>query len=347
MGRDELLPAHDGLARENGRAVVVRMGSLGDVALTTGVLEHWRLSRGVTFTFITKDRFAPLLAHHPAVEETIVVGPQAQGLAWAAWARRLARACEGVPLIDLHGSLRTLVLSSVWRGPTTRSPRYALRRRRYLRRREPAIRSTLLGADVPQRYAMALDRPPPPRAVLRPRVFLMPEEVEGARRILADRGIGAPRVVLHPYATHPLKTWGSRTWIAMARALAAAGWEWIAVGRNAERFLAAVDPRRDLTNETDLRTTCAILACSSALLTGDSGPMHLAEAVGTPVVALFGPTTEEWGFYPRGPRDQIIELPLVCRPCSLHGRTRSRCAHECLAGITPQVVMKRLEALRG
>ena len=59
----------------------------------------------------------------------------------------------------------------------------------------------------------------------------------------------------------------------------------------------------------------------SLLITNDSAPLHLANAVGTKVIALFGSTTKEFGFYPIGENDKIFEVNgLKCRPCSNHGR---------------------------
>ena len=63
---------------------------------------------------------------------------------------------------------------------------------------------------------------------------------------------------------------------------------------------------------------------SALLITNDSAPLHLANAVGTKVIALFGSTTKDFGFYPTGDTDKIFEISgLKCRPCSSHGK------HEC------------------
>jgi lipopolysaccharide heptosyltransferase II len=71
----------------------------------------------------------------------------------------------------------------------------------------------------------------------------------------------------------------------------------------------------NLAGETSVPETAAILQRSSVLVTNDTGPLHLATAVGTPVVAIFGPTNEKkWG--PRGPRDVVITNENCdCRPC--------------------------------
>ena len=84
----------------------------------------------------------------------------------------------------------------------------------------------------------------------------------------------------------------------------------------------------------------------SALVTNDSGLMHLAAAVGTPVVALFGPTVTEFGFAPAGPGHQVLERPLDCRPCSVHGTERCPRGHfRCMKETAPEEVLAALDRL--
>lgn len=177
-----------------------------------------------------------------------------------------------------------------------------------------------------------------------------------------------PLVALHPYSTHPDKAWLPGAWRELAGRLSAAGYAWFVVGRSGGKGNAVaevggadatplsglVEQARlagglaaDFTDRTDLRETCALLAAADVLVTGDSGPMHLAAAVGTPVVALFGPTTREWGFYPEGPRDVVLETGDACRPCSLHGSRR--CAHSgrCMTGIAPDAVFAAVRRVVG
>jgi heptosyltransferase-2 len=83
------------------------------------------------------------------------------------------------------------------------------------------------------------------------------------------------------------------------------------------------------------------------LISNDSAPMHLAVAVGTPVVAIFGATVPEFGFAPRGPHDIVIETKgLKCRPCSIHGGKKCPIkTFECMMAITPEIVVKKAKSL--
>ena len=324
--------------------VVVRLSALGDVALMTGVLEYWRRTYGWTFTVITRQAFAPVLEGHPAVRR--VIGLSREDLALPRQFdvfRDLAEAHAGRRLIDLHGTMRTRLLSALWKGPVSRYAKLGLERRLFLWSKGKLFGERLRRWNVPQRYALAVERVAPPREALLPHVWLSPEEEAGGRRLLEqlpDLSEDRP-VALHPYATHPDKAWKEDHWTELMGRLEDRGVPWIVIGRGKE--MDGIPAARNYTNRTSLRETCALLRECRVLITGDSGPMHLAGAVGTPVLALFGPTTREWGFFPAGPRDRVLEVPLACRPCSLHGKSRCARNHACLYGITPEQVMRALE----
>ena len=133
-----------------------------------------------------------------------------------------------------------------------------------------------------------------------PRIYLTDAERQAAQDLLGPLRTTTRLAALHPYATHPAKEWPRDRWNALIALLDAAGIGWFVIGRNDAPLLPG--RAEDLTSQTDLRTTCALLEQADWLVTGDSGPMHLACAVGTPVTALFGPTARAWGFYPRRSR---------------------------------------------
>ena len=74
--------------------------------------------------------------------------------------------------------------------------------------------------------------------------------------------------------------------------------------------------------------------------------MHMATGVGTPVVALFGPTVRQFGFFPYRGRAEVLERPLDCRPCSVMGGARCPMGHHrCLVDIEPQDVVGAVQRL--
>lgn len=325
--------------------LTVRLSALGDAILTTGVLHYWHIRAGLTFRVLTRPQLAPVFDGHPAVTGMVPVdGDDLRGAAWARFCRALARDMGELPLVDLHGNLRTRLLRLFWPGPTKAYPKFSLTRRLFLATRHPLFAARLGRLNVPQRYCLALESSPVAPELLRPRIFLEREEEALAGETLARLGVRRP-VAIHPYATHPAKTPRADVWRELVRALRSRGNEVVVIGRH-ERPLLPGDPH-DLTNATDLRATAAILSLCRALVTGDSGPMHLATAVGTPVAALFGPTTREWGFYPSGPRDTVRQIPCAKAPCSLHGQDACTLDNACMRDISAAVLLDLLDSLPG
>lgn len=324
--------------------IAFRLGHLGDVVLCAGVLSHLAEKRGWSFAFVTRAEFADVFKYNPHVRETVALDGQKLGAgAFARAGRELASEYKGWGLLDLHGSLRSRALATVWKGPVARYRKLSFERRLFLWSEGRLFGELLRSHSVTQRYLASVETEMPPAGLLLPKIWIADAERESAvAKLDLLYGKGVRPVALHPYATHRLKAWPEGHWKGLVAILEKQGIPWLVIGRGKSFFSGDV---RDLSNATNLRESCAILAECRALVSGDSGPMHLAAAVGTPVVALFGPTTREWGFFPAGPADIVLEKQLPCRPCSLHGRTPCKRGGECLASITPGEVAGAMACL--
>ena len=85
------------------------------------------------------------------------------------------------------------------------------------------------------------------------------------------------------------------------------------------RIAASSDGSVNACGRLSIMETASALKRVSVLVTNDSAPLHIAEAVGTPVVALFGPTVRQFGYYPLLDESMVLEKDLECRPCSRNG----------------------------
>ncbi|WP_045214655.1 glycosyltransferase family 9 protein [Desulfonatronovibrio magnus] len=104
----------------------------------------------------------------------------------------------------------------------------------------------------------------------------------------------------------------------------------------------------NLAGQLSLAQLAARIGLLDCYLTNDSGPMHLAWPQNVPVVAIFGPTTKDLGFFPRGPQCHILEYPLPCRPCGLHGhKSCPQKHHECMKKILPETVFAKIKEILG
>jgi ADP-heptose:LPS heptosyltransferase len=121
----------------------------------------------------------------------------------------------------------------------------------------------------------------------------------------------------------------------------------VVIGHSAEPIqLPKSEHVLDLINKTTLREMAAVLGKTKGLITTDSGPMHMGVAVRTPTLALFGPTTREFGFDPRFENCQVLQVDLDCRPCHVHGgNTCPLKHHKCLRDISVERVLQKAKAL--
>jgi ADP-heptose:LPS heptosyltransferase len=170
------------------------------------------------------------------------------------------------------------------------------------------------------------------------------------RRPLPDVGplTGRPGyVVVHPGASVPAREWPPQHCTRAVRALVAAGHRVVVTGSIREQHLTALvagDVGIDLGGRTDLRTLAAVLDGACAVVAGNTGPAHLAAAVGTPVVSLFAPVVPAARWAPYGiPTVLLGDQHAPCRD------TRARhCpvpGHPCLSGVDPADVVAAVSSL--
>jgi heptosyltransferase-2 len=102
----------------------------------------------------------------------------------------------------------------------------------------------------------------------------------------------------------------------------------------------------DLIGQTPLQALPAYLERCAVVVSNDTGPMHVAAAVGRPIVALFGPTTPEMGFAPYGVPWEDVGVALACRPCHAHGPQRCPLSHwRCMMELSVERVAASVQRL--
>ena len=138
---------------------------------------------------------------------------------------------------------------------------------------------------------------------------------------LKSHGISTPFV-----AVAPGSIWGTKRWPGYGELAARLDKPVVVLGSAADGPLAATVAAaakgrgHSAAGQLSLRESAALIAQADLLVTNDSAPLHLATGVGTPVVAVFGPTTPAQGFGPLGRSSAVVEEHgLWCRPCSPHG----------------------------
>ena len=179
------------------------------------------------------------------------------------------------------------------------------------------------------------------------------EDRQAVETLLTAAGLAGvlPWVAMNVSARWETKRWPPQHFAEAADQLAEAGIPIVFMGGPAERpetraVMARMRTKAvDLTGQTPVGLLPSLLRRAAVLVTNDSGPMHIAAAVGTPVVALFGPTDPvRTGPYGRG--HVVLSNPVECRPCFRRECSRA-VTLECLTGVTSEQVVRAVQQQLG
>jgi heptosyltransferase-2 len=325
------------------RVLLVRFSSIGDIVLTTPLVRALRRRHpDAQLIYVTKRAMAPLVADNPHLSQVIALEPDEP---LTQLARRL-RALQPTHSLDLHGSLRSAALRALVRGRW-----WGYAKRKLARTLLVTTKLDLYRGDVPvaERYfeaARRLDVTPDGGP---PEFFLGAAARARVARWLAERGLATePLAALAPGAAHATKRWPMAHWQALADRLREMGYRLVVLGGPEDRGVAQQLGllAESAAGEFTLQETGACLARAKVLISGDTGVMHMATGVGTPVVALFGPTVRAFGFFPYHARATVLAQDLRCRPCSTMGTARCPLGHHrCLVDLLPAQVAAAVERL--
>ena len=334
--------------------LVLRLSSLGDIVLSSAFTQSavalWPEAR---ITYVVRADFAAVAAALPGVARVVPIEREL-GVAGLVRAASDLRRTRWAHVFDLHQSLRSRLLCTLVRRRAVPGfdkqewARFVLLRLRH----DVYARS---GGTRPLRERMleplrrlGLD---PPRHTTR--LVLPASAREAARAALHSAGAAdSGWIGIAPGARWGTKRWGDARFAALAARLAAtSGRRLLIVGGAGERALcglvAMAAPGRafSVAGELDLLGTAAALAQCELVVTNDSGLAHVAEAVGRPVIALFGPTSPQFGYAPYRSDSRLLRRPPPCSPCSKNGaRPCSRPTHECMENMSPDWVAAEVDS---
>jgi len=180
--------------------------------------------------------------------------------------------------------------------------------------------------------------------------FALAEDDDDRLRVLRPGGYppGTGHVVVHPGASVPARAWAPERHAALVRALALEGRRVVVTGGPRERALTrhvAGTRALDLGGRTSLGELADVLAGAACLVTGNTGPAHLAAAVRTPVVSLFAPTVPVQRWHPWGVPHELLYVPVRCAGC--RARTCPVPGHPCLDDLAVDEVLRAVVHLCG
>ena len=325
-------------------SLVFQTSFLGDAVLTTALIRH--LARTGAVDVVTTLAGAALLENNPAVQRVVIYDKRGADRGMAGLWRTvsaLRAANRDAVAYCAQGSMRTALLARLagYRhrvGFDTSAGRW-LYTRRVTHRAAQHHAERLLRLAVGDETVVAAD-------ALTPSLYPSLADRDAVESLLTARGaIGESLIALAPGSIWATKRWPQ--FPALARSLSSHG-RVVIIGGPADRELAtsitSTTPNAiDATGQLSLLASAELIGRAALLVTNDSLPQHLASAMGTPTLTIFGPTVPGFGFGPLAPGSSAIgHESLACRPCHPHGPAVCPLGHhQCMKDLAEATVLAR------
>ncbi len=344
------------------KILIIRLSSLGDVILATPLLRQLREAYPeAEVDFLVRSDFEEVLRFNPNVSRIISFDKEG-GFTYLRKIRRQIHRSRYDVVLDIHRNLRSRFICSgmgLWLFRRTKI--YKVRKQQFIRFLLVKFKINLYRKiygriiRVWEKYIRAA-RPigiEPDKG--QPDLFLPAEAEETAERFLNFLSGKQKFAAIAPGAKHFTKRWPANYYAELIRALFDK-WKMPSVLVGGKEDVPVSDDIIALLPEGmaisamgqfSILETAAIMKNAAIVITNDSGLMHAASAYDGSLIAVFGSTVEELGFFPNSPQAEVIENQgLYCRPCSHIGRSACPEGHfRCMKEIAPREIVQRVGML--
>jgi len=319
------------------KIAVIQTAFPGDVVLCTPVFESLK-SAGHYVVAVVRPPADSLIHHNPYIDKLIVYDKRKGLSAFLKAADELkAENCEAVLVIQRY--LKSALLP-IYAGIDRRIG-YDIAQVRSLY--TDKIHYNKSKHEVER--CLALCQGISPTSGFSPRITIPDNELSQARELLSQEKVNLDNLIV----IAPGSVWATKRWVGyreLAKLLREKyGADIALLGSKADyetcRGISEPEHVINFAGKTDLLQSSAIIKLARLAITNDSAPAHIAAAVGTPVVIIFGPTVPAFGFTPYSDKAIIVEnTGLYCRPCGSHGPKKCPEKHfRCMKEISPHRVL--------
>ncbi|MGH7651264.1 MAG: lipopolysaccharide heptosyltransferase II [Gemmatimonadaceae bacterium] len=325
-------------------SLVIQTSFLGDVILTTPLIAE--LAKRGPVDVLTTPQGAAVLANNPNIRSVIHYDKRGTyGSTLNLWQTiRDLRARRPYEIAYLaQGSFRSGLIAMMT-GARERIG-FVSSTGRVLYTKQLPYKPERHHAERLWSLSMSACADPPTPDQIRPRLYPSDEERHAVDRLLREHGgTDEPFVAIAPGSA-----WGTKRWpyyVELAKTLGEQ-FRIVVVGSRADTsFAKAIGDALpsecviDATGVLSLLGSAELIGRAQAIVTNDSAPQHLASAMGTPTLTIFGPTVPEFGFGPLASRRATAgNEELACRPCDRHGPQRCPLGHwRCMRDLKPEYV---------
>ncbi len=317
--------------------LVIRFSSLGDIITTTAFLqilkEQYKESE---IYYATKDEFSHILKNQPFVDKVFCLERNENII-------NFAKKFKGMYfeyVFDLHKNPRSIALS------------FFVKHKKIKR----INKHTLYRYKLLHKHLLFFVKNRDTQYNIDDQIKLVSDDFEGRKPVLHVRrahvDLKSPIIGLAPGAKWKTKIWPKEYFKKLANMLIETFDCGIAIFGSEQELDIANYIKNGYKNvmnfagKLSIKQTAEFMANCAVVVSNDSALMHMSVALNIPVVAIFGPTVKEFGFFPKGESIVLDNRDLKCRPCSLHGSNRCpKGHHKCMRDINPESVFNAVKLL--
>lgn len=317
------------------KILIIRLSSIGDIIITTPLVRALRKSfPEAQIDFVIKKQFTGLMKYNPHIDHLLSFD---KDLGLEPLKQKISEN-QYDHIVDIHKNIRSFFLKLASRASSSTYPKYIFRRTMLVKFGINLYKDI---QPVYLRYFDALREFDVQYDHQGTEVFFDPEDESFVKDTLNKIGYpsGGKIVVICPGASFSNKQWLPERFAQVADELSEKGYFVILHGGKTDVELCeSIKSLMEndgfvLANKFSLLESAALLKMAQLAITNDSGMMHLAQSQKTPVVAIFGSTSRELGYFPLPQASIVIEKDIPCRPCTHNGlnycpKKHFRCMNE-------------------
>jgi lipopolysaccharide heptosyltransferase II len=334
---------------------------MGDVVLTTPALRILKENfPKAEIHYCTKHSYTDLLKNNPDIDKLTDIDDELDFGKLKELRKRFSEERYDL-IIDLHNNLRTFYLRLFlgFGSKVIKFKKYSFRKFLLVKFKINLMKEL---PSIAVRYAHTLHKlgikiDTSNKELFNPEVYTDEPSKEVVEKILIEKNITRDKkiICIIPSAKHFTKTYPAEYYTDLINRFDKDKYCFVLIGKGNDKM--AIDEIISQTNvyamsfcdELNLTELTKLMKKCSLVVSGDTGPMHIAEALNLPLVMIAGSSVKEFGFFPQSQKAKVIENSgLSCRPCSHIGREKCPKSHfKCMKELKPEMVYERCGEMMG
>jgi len=338
------------------RILIIRFSSMGDVILTTPLIDlvhkTFPLAR---IDFCTKERFTYLVKSNPKIHK-VIKAKNLLNYDALKDLRMLIKMSSYNMIIDAQNNLKSTYLKYFQDAKVLTFNKHSLKKfllvnfKINLLKNEPPI--SVRYRQIIRKFTTAEDL----NEKILPELFTDPVSERSIDKMLETLEIkpGTKLICIPAVSGHFTKTYPAEYYADVINGYSDNNTVFFLTGRSADsgniqkiKDLTKVKRVYDLCDRLEIEDMISLVKRCSLMICGDTGPMHIAEALNVPVIMAAGSSVREFGFYPQNEKAVVLENnSLKCRPCSHYGKAKCPKRHfKCMMELTPEKVINNINII--